>query len=165
MPGCSTKSAAEKNVEAAEAQVEKARQEAKAAGEAMAAAAKKKMDTAEAALDQAKKDAKATLEDLQAYGYDRKSEFVSSMKAELKERQEELDTLGRSVADKAKAEFEPRMALAREKLARAQEKLAEAGDATEATWEDVKAGAKKSRDELKDAFASTRAWLADKIEP
>ena len=43
--------------------------------------------------------------------------------------------------------------------------LEEAGNATESTWNDVKAGFKKGYEALKDGFQQTRQWLSDKIAP
>jgi hypothetical protein len=43
--------------------------------------------------------------------------------------------------------------------------LDKAKNATESTWDDVKAGFKKAYSELKDGFNQARQWVSDKIAP
>jgi len=38
-------------------------------------------------------------------------------------------------------------------------------NATESTWNDVKAGFKKGYGELKDSFQQARQWVSEKIAP
>jgi hypothetical protein len=163
--GCSQKTEAEKKVETAESQLDTAKKDAKEKQEAGEAAAKKQIEAAQANLAQAKNEAKWAAEDAADYAYDRKADFVAKMKEELEEREEALEALGRTGSEKAREAARPRIEALREKLAQAKERLKEAGDATESTWSDVKASARKSRSELKDAFANTRQWLSDAIEP
>jgi hypothetical protein len=58
-----------------------------------------------------------------------------------------------------------RLDAVRENWARAKTQLDLAKTATEATWNDVKRGLQKSRDELMESFENSRQWLSDKIEP
>ena len=43
--------------------------------------------------------------------------------------------------------------------------LDEVKNASESTWDSVKAGSKKAYDELKDSFQQSRQWLSDKVAP
>ena len=44
------------------------------------------------------------------------------------------------------------------------QQLERAKTATEATWDDVSSGIKKSFGELEDSFRQTRQWLSDQLE-
>jgi hypothetical protein len=43
--------------------------------------------------------------------------------------------------------------------------LEEGRSATESTWNDVKAGTRKTYDVLKDGFQQSRQWVSEKIAP
>lgn len=53
----------------------------------------------------------------------------------------------------------------REKADPLGKQLDKARNATESTWDGVKAGSKKAYDELKEGFNQSRRWVSDKIAP
>ena len=119
-------------------------------------------------LDQVKKETKEALQATKAYAYAQKAEFVESMKIELAALDKEIEALAVKVESSSaatKEEAKARLQALRERTAGLNKELDGVKDATESTWEDVKAGFKKGYDETKDAFNQARQWLSDKIEP
>jgi hypothetical protein len=111
---------------------------------------------------------KEAVQAIQDYTYAQKAEFVAKTRKELTEIQTELNRLAARVdrsKGAAKAEAKIRLNAVRENWARAKAELGQAESATEATWNDVKRGLQKSRDELRESFENSRQWLSDKIEP
>jgi ElaB/YqjD/DUF883 family membrane-anchored ribosome-binding protein len=79
-----------------------------------------------------------------------------------------LDQLAAKIeksSDAAKAEAKPKLQALREKADQLGKQLDEAKNATESTWDSVKAGSKKAYNELKDGFNQARQWVSDKIAP
>ena len=68
-------------------------------------------------------------------------------------------------SDAAKAEAKPKLQALRDQTAKLTKQLDEAKNATESTWDSVKAGFKKGYGELKDGFQAARQWVSDKIAP
>jgi gamma-glutamyl:cysteine ligase YbdK (ATP-grasp superfamily) len=102
------------------------------------------------------------------YAYAQKAEFVHKMKGELAKIHKELDRLSAKVdksSSAAKADAKTKLKAVHKKWAQAKKQLDRAESATESTWDDVKAGFKKSYGELKDSFGDARQWLSDKIAP
>ena len=128
----------------------------------------KDLGSASAQGDKAVAETREAIQAMQDYTWAQKAEFVDKMKIELIEIQDELDRLSGRVdraSGAAKVDAKTSLDAAREKWAQARKQLDRAEDATESTWDDVKNGFRKSRDELKGTFMKTRQWLADKIEP
>jgi uncharacterized coiled-coil protein SlyX len=118
--------------------------------------------------DKVKTETKEAVQAIQDYTYAQKAEFVAETQKELAEFQTALDRLAARVdrsRGEAKADAKIRLDAVRENWARAKTQLGQAESATEATWNDVKRGLQKSRDELKESFENSRQWLSDKIEP
>lgn len=162
--GCtSQKTDGDKKVEAAEAQLATVKQETKVKEAAAEVAAKKKLEAAEAEVTAAREAAKIAAQDLEDFGYERRAEYLARVKRELNDSEIELNQLARSGA--AKADSEGRILTVRGRWTTAKEKLDAAGLASEATWSDAKKAIKQSRNDLKDAMATTRQWLSDQIEP
>jgi len=119
-------------------------------------------------LDQVKKETKEAVQATKAYAYAQKAEFVEKMKVELAALDKEIDTLAAKVENSSaatKEEAKARLKAIRARTAELNKELDGVKDATESTWEDVKAGFKKGYDEAKDAFNQARKWLSEKIEP
>ncbi|MBN1655322.1 MAG: hypothetical protein JXA30_16265 [Deltaproteobacteria bacterium] len=136
--------------------------------ERKSAAGSKPGETAASELDRAKSETKEAARAIQDYAYAQKAEFVDKMKRELVEVEQELDRLAFEVDrsnSAAKAEAEKKLGAVRDNWARAKKQLDQAERATESTWDKMKAGFKRSREELKGSFNNTRQWLSDKIEP
>jgi len=118
-------------------------------------------------LDQVKKETKEALQVTKAYAYAQKAEFVEAMKVELAALDKEIEALADKIensSDTTKEEAKAKLQAIRAKTAELNKELDGVKDASESTWEDVKAGFKKGYDEAKDAFNQARQWLSDKIE-
>ena len=93
---------------------------------------------------------------------------LESLLSKQPELRAELDRL-KGEADKAakeqKAEAKAKIEATHKKYAQAEAQLDKAENATEATWNDVKAKFRKSYDDLKDSVDKTRRWLSEKIKP
>ena len=90
------------------------------------------------------------------------------MQVQLAEIDRELDQLAAKIEKSnaaAKAEVTPKLQALRAQVAKLNTHLDEAKNATESTWDDVKAGFKQGYGELKDGFYQARQWVSDKIAP
>jgi len=119
-------------------------------------------------LDKVKQDTKEAAQEMKDYSYAQKAEFVTSMEAELAAINRELDQLAVRIEKSnaaAKAEATPKLQALRAQTAGLNTQLDAVKNATESTWDDVKAGVKKGYAELKDGFQQTRQWVSDKIAP
>jgi hypothetical protein len=115
-----------------------------------------------------KQETNRAAQEMKDYAYAQKAEFVAAMQRQLDEINRELDQLAAKIeksSDAAKAEAKPRLQALRDQTAKLTQQLSEAGNATESTWGDVKAGFNKGYSELKDGFQAARQWLSDKIAP
>ena len=66
--------------------------------------------------------------------------------------------------DTAKAEAKPKLRALREKADQLGKQVDAARNATESTWDSVKAGSRKAYDEF-EGFNEARQWVSDKIAP
>lgn len=106
--------------------------------------------------------------DMKDYSYAQKAEFTEYMQSQLTGIKNELDQLAAKIEksnDAAKAEAQPKLQALREKADQLGKQLGEARNATESTWDSVKAGSKKAFDELKNDFQQARQWVSEKIAP
>jgi len=90
------------------------------------------------------------------------------MEKQLAELNRDLDQLGEKIEKSgaaAKAEAKPKLQALRDQAAKLNKKLDDARNATESTWDDVKAGFKKGYAEVKHGFDEARQWVSDKISP
>ena len=129
-----------------------------------------KPDTTSQQLDKLQEKTAAAVQDLQEqdYTYAQKAEFTEKMKAQLAEINEDIDQLEIKIeksSDAVKAEAKPKLQALREKAAELTHHLEAAGNATESTWDSVKAGSQKAYEELKDGFNQARQWVSEKIAP
>lgn len=107
-------------------------------------------------------------QDMKDYSYAQKNEFVEKMQSQLTEINKDLDQLAAKIeksSDAAKAEAKPKLEALRGKADQLGKRLDEVKNATESTWNDVKAGFRKGYGELKDSFQQARQWASDKIAP
>ncbi len=119
-------------------------------------------------MDKVKTETKEAAQEMKDYAYAQKAEFVEKMNGQMAEINKDLDTLAAKIdksSDAAKAEAKPKFEALRAQAAKLNQQLDEARNATESTWNDVKAGFKKGYEALKDGFQQTRQWLSDKIAP
>ena len=119
-------------------------------------------------FDKVKKETKEAAQEMKDYAYAQRAEFVAKMQDQLDEINRDLDQLAAKIeksSDAAKAEAKPRFEALREQTAKLTKQLDEAKNASESTWNDVKAGFNKGYSELKDRFQQARQWVSDKIAP
>lgn len=119
-------------------------------------------------FDKVKKETKAAAEDMKDYAFAQKDEFVAKMQVQLAEINRDLDELSVRVeksSETAKAEWKPKLQALRDQAERLNKQLDQARNATESTWNEVKSGARKAYDELKDGFQKARQWVSEKIAP
>ena len=119
-------------------------------------------------IDKVQAEAKQTAQDMKDYTFAQKAEFVEKMQSQLAEINRDLEQLAAKIeksSDAAKAEAKPKLQALRDQTAKLTKQLDEAKNATESTWDDVKAGFKKGYGELKDGFQQVRQWVSDKIAP
>jgi hypothetical protein len=119
-------------------------------------------------LDKLKTETKQAAQDLKDYTFAQKTEFTEKLKSQLAEINQDLDLLAAKIekaSDAAKAEAKPKLQALREKADELGKQLDEARNATEPTWENVKANSKKAFDEFKNGFNQARQWGSDKIAP
>lgn len=123
---------------------------------------------ASAQLDKVKQETKEAIDATKDYAYAQRAEYAAKLRAELAELNKELDQLSAKVESSsasAKAEAKAKMQDVRDRVSRLSEKVDNVQNATESTWEEVKAGVKKGYDEVKDSFNQFRSWLSEKIAP
>jgi len=137
------------------------------AAAAFTAGCDKKPTTAQQ-IETLQTETKAAAQDMKDYTFAQKDEFTEKMKSQLAAINQELDGLEaklKTSSDAAKAEAEPKLKALREKSAQLGRQIDGAKDATESTWDTVKATSKKGYDELKDGFMQARQWVSEKIAP
>jgi len=119
-------------------------------------------------LDKVQTETKAAAQDMMDYTYAQKTEFVDKMQGQLAEINRDLDQLSAKIGkatDAAKAEAKPKLQALRDQTDKLNQQLEKAKNATESTWDDIKAGSRKAFNELKDGFQQARQWVSDKIAP
>ncbi|MDD5141689.1 MAG: hypothetical protein PHY43_15680 [Verrucomicrobiales bacterium] len=119
-------------------------------------------------IDQVQAETKQAAQDMKDYTYAQKAEFVKAMQAQLVTLDQDLGKLAAKIdssSDAIKAEAKPKLLALREQAAKLNEQLADASNATESTWDSVKAGSQKAYDALAKSFADARQWASDKIAP
>lgn len=102
------------------------------------------------------------------YTFAQKSEFTEKLKGQLAEINRELDLLAAKIetaSDTAKAEAQPKLQALRDQAAKLGTQIDETKNATESTWDTVKANSKKAYGELKVSFTKARQWVSEKIAP
>ena len=119
-------------------------------------------------IERLQTETKQAAQDLKEYTFAQKAEFAASMQTQLAAINLELDQLAAQIeksSDAAKAEAKPKLQALREKADQLGRQLDEAKNATESSWESVKAGSKKAYGELKEGFTQARQWASEKIAP
>lgn len=119
-------------------------------------------------LDKVQAETKAAAQDMKDFTYAQKSAFVETMQAQLAALNRDLDQLSAKVENStgnAKAEAKPKLQALRDQADKLNQQLDKAKNASESTWDDVKAGTKKAYGELADGFQQARQWVSDKIAP
>jgi predicted nucleic acid-binding Zn-ribbon protein len=119
-------------------------------------------------LDSVKTETKQAAQDMKNYTFAQKDEFVKTMQGQLTALNLDLDKLSAKIdssSDAVKAEAKPKLQALRDQAAKLNQQLADAANATETTWDVVKADSQKSYDALASSFTDARQWVSDKIAP
>ena len=127
-----------------------------------------KEQTASEQLEQAKTATKAATEDMKSYTFAQKGEFVAKMQGELDALKKDFDRLSAKIessSEAVKARARPELQGLRDQAAQMNKQLDNVRNATESTWESVKAASQKGFDSLKNGFQKSRQWASDKIAP
>lgn len=136
------------------------KQSEKAATENQAATAKQ--------LDKVETETKEAARSMKDYTYAQKTAFVAATQTQLAAIKRDLDQLAAKIEkcnDAAKAEAKPKLQAVRDQADKLNQQLDKVKNATESTWDDVKAGTLKAYGELKDDFQQARRWVSDKSDP
>jgi cytochrome c556 len=127
-----------------------------------------KEETTSQQLDKVQAETKEAAQDMKDYTYAQKAEFTEKMQSQLAELNRDVNQLAVKIensSEAAKAEAKPKFQALRDQADKLNKQLDEVKNATEPTWDSVKAGSKKAYNELKDGFQQARQWASDKIAP
>ena len=119
-------------------------------------------------IEKVKTETKQAAADMKDYTFAQKDEFVKYMQGQLTTLNQDLDQLSAKIdnsSDAIKAEAKPKLQALRDQAAKLNQQLADDTNATESTWDSVKAGTKKAYDSMAAGFADARQWVSDKIKP
>ena len=126
------------------------------------------MATTEKRLEKVAKETKEAAKEINEYAYAQRVEFAEKMKIQLNDIKKELDLLApklETANEAVKAEGKAKLQTLRDQVTALEKQLDGIKDASESTWDEVKAGFRKSYDEVKDSAQQARQWLSDKIAP
>jgi hypothetical protein len=124
--------------------------------------------TASQQIDKVQTETKQAAADMKNFTYAQKAEFVQAMQAQLTTLNADLDKLSASIdssSDTIKATAKPKLQVLRDQAAKLNGQLADAQNATESTWESVKADSQKAYTSLANSVTEARQWVSDKIAP
>ncbi|HLX97001.1 MAG TPA: methyl-accepting chemotaxis protein [Verrucomicrobiae bacterium] len=127
-----------------------------------------KEQTTSQQMDKVQTETTQATQDMKDYTFAQKAEFVKTMQGQLDALNKDLDQLSAKIdssSDAVKAEAKPKLQALRDQVTQLNQQLADAQNATESTWDSVKAGFQKAYEATKDGFQKTRQWMSDKITP
>jgi hypothetical protein len=106
--------------------------------------------------------------DLSSYTYEKKEEFMSTMKAQLDKLNGDIEDLSAKIdksSDASKADAKVKLQALRDRAAKLGDLIGKSQDATADTWEKVKSDVSSGYDDLQKSLTDARQWLSDKIAP
>jgi chromosome segregation ATPase len=127
-----------------------------------------KEKTAAQQIETIKTETKEAAQDMKDFTYAQKAEFVTYMQGQLTTLDADLDKLSAKIeksSDTVKADAKPKLQALREQAANLKQQLVDSQNATETTWDTVKAASRKTYASLAASFAEARQWASDKIAP
>ena|ERR1043165_6601445 len=127
-----------------------------------------KKETTSQQIDKVQAKTEEAAQDMKDYTFAQKAEFTEKMQGQLDDINRNLDQLAAKIeksSDPVKAEATPKLQMLREKADLLNKQLDAAKNATESTWDSVKAGTKTAYNELKNGFNQAREWVSEKIAP
>ena len=101
------------------------------------------------------------------YSYKEKPAFIAKLKDEAKDLNAQMKDLGDKMANStedAREKLRTKMDALKEKSKNLDVQIDKAQNATESTWNDVKAGAKNAFEDAKQSFRDAKNWTADKLK-
>jgi len=119
-------------------------------------------------IETVKIETKQAAQDMKDYTFAQKDDFVKSMQGQLTVLNQDLDKLAAKIessSNAVKAEAKPKLQALRDQAAKLNQQLADAQNATETTWDSVKAGTKTAYESVEKGFTEARQWVSDKIAP
>ena len=119
-------------------------------------------------VETVKTETKQAAQDMKDFTFAQKDEFVKFMQGQLTTLNQDLDKLAAKIdasSDAIKAEAKPKLQALREQAAKLNTQLADAQNATESTWDSVKAGTKTAYEAVEKGFNDARQWVSNKIAP
>ncbi len=127
-----------------------------------------KQQTTAQQIDQVQTETKQDAQDMKDYTFAQKDEFVKAMQTQLTALDQDLDKLLAKIdssSDDIKAQAKPKLQALRDQSTQLHQQLADAQNATETTWDSVRAGFAKAYDATTNSFTEARQWVSDKIAP
>lgn len=124
--------------------------------------------TASTQLALVQQDLQKTTRDLKDYTFAEKDAFVQKLQADQDELNKELATLSVEIShasDQVKADADSKLKALRTQTDALNIYLDEAKQATETTWNDVKADSVKAYDDARQSFQNARQWLSQQVSP
>jgi hypothetical protein len=119
-------------------------------------------------LDKVKTETKADAQEMKDYAFAQKADFVAKMQGQLDALNGDIDALSVKIqnsSDAVKADAKPKLQALRDHAAQMNKQLDEAKNATESTWDSIKASSANAYDALKGDVQQARQWASDKIAP
>jgi PBP1b-binding outer membrane lipoprotein LpoB len=119
-------------------------------------------------MDKVKAETKQAAVDMKDYTFAQKDEFVKYMQGQLATLNSDLDKLTAKIDSSSaavQAEAKPKLQALRDQAAKLNQQLVDDQNATETTWESVKAATQKGYDAMVASFSDARQWVSDKVAP
>jgi hypothetical protein len=128
----------------------------------------RKQETVSQQLDKVESKTKEAMQDMKDYSFAQKDEFIKTMQGQLTNLNQNLDELSARIdraSETVKAEARPKLQALRDQFAKLNQQLAGAKDATESTWDSIKAGTKKAGEAVEQGVRDARQWVGEKTAP
>lgn len=119
-------------------------------------------------VEKVQTETKADTQEMKDYAFAQRAEFVAKMQVKLDALNKNIDALSVKIensSDAVKQEAKPKLAALRDHAAQLSKQIDDARNATESTWDGVKATSATAYNALKDDFQQARQWASDKIAP
>lgn len=118
--------------------------------------------------EQLRQDSAQTSQDWKSYTYAEKDKFISKMKAELADLNQQMDDLGRKIQNStatARDEAQAKLNSLRDRSSTLYQDLEKVKNSSASTWDEVKSSTVNGYEQMKVSFNNARQWLSEKIAP
>jgi cytochrome c556 len=127
-----------------------------------------KQETISQQLDQVEAKTKKAVQNLKDYSFSEKNEFIFAVQNQLTNLNQNVSQLSAKI-DSASAsiqiEAKPKMQSLRDKFSILNQRLADTQNASEATWDRLKADTQEAYDAVEQGVRDSRQWVSEKIAP